>query len=153
MMLQVFGASITFFFFAIMLETPRIYIVRAGMLGGLGWFIYLFADRMFSTGPVWASFASVMVTAVISHIAARIYKVPVTMFLVSGILPTVPGSGMYKIPYYMIMHDTEMTNHYFIETMACAGAIALAIFIVDAVFRTISDMQNEKKKLKMNEKC
>lgn len=148
MMLQVFGASITFFFFAIMLETPRKYIVRAGMLGGVGWFIYLFADRMFATGPVWASFASVAVTATISHIAARKCKVPVTMFLVSGILPTVPGSGMYKIPYYMIMHDAEMTNHYFVETMACAGAIALAIFIVDAIFRTISDAQNRKRQQK-----
>lgn len=138
MMLQVFGASITFFFFAIMLETPRIYILRAGLLGGLGWFIYLFCNNIFALGPVWSSFASVAVTATVSHLAARKYKVPVTMFLISGILPTVPGSGMYKIPYYMIVRNPDMTNHHFVETMACAGAIALAIFIVDAIFRTVS---------------
>lgn len=150
MMLQVFGASITFFF-AIMLETPRIYIVRAGLLGGLGWFIYLFSDRMFGLGPVWSSFASVMVTAIVSHLAARKYKVPVTMFLVSGILPTVPGSGMYRIPYYMIVNNPEMATHYFIETMASAGAIALAIFIVDAMFPMFFDSKRRNRREKMHD--
>lgn len=146
MILQSFGAAITFFFFAIMLDTPRKYLFIEGCIGGIGWFIYLLSDSVLHCGGVLASFLSVLVTATISHIFARKFKTPVTMFLVSGILPTVPGAGMYKIPYYMIVRNSEMTNHHFVETIEAAGAIAFAIFIVDSVVRLAFD-----KKKKMNE--
>ena len=58
-----------------------------------------------------------------------------TVFLVAGILPTVPGAGMYRIVYYFIQNDMDMAANYLALTLELAGAIAIGIFLVDAMFR------------------
>lgn len=136
MMIQAAGAFITVFFFSILLETPKRYIVWTGVIGGIGWFFYLLFDKM-GWGTILSSFLSVLVTGTLSHISARKYKAPVTLFLIAGILPTVPGAGMYRIVYNMIIRNSEMANFYFTETIEAAGAISFAVVIVDTVFRLI----------------
>ena len=56
-------------------------------------------------------------------------KAPVTVFLIAGILPSVPGAGIYRTVYYLIQGDQTLSTHYLISTLHTAGAIALAIFI------------------------
>lgn len=83
-----------------------------------------------------AVFAATLVSALLSHIFARALKAPVTVFQIPAILPTVPGVGMYRTVYYMIIGDKEMTGYYFSKTLQIAGMIAIGIFIMDTVFRT-----------------
>ena len=64
-----------------------------------------------------------------------IFKAPVTVFLIAGILPTVPGAGMYRIAYSIVANDRAGCAYYLLQTLEIAGMIALAIFIVDAIFR------------------
>lgn len=134
MILKVIGAFLAILSFAIMLETPKKYIVYAGIVGAVGWFVFLFAG-IFGANDVLATFLSALTIAFISHVFARIFKTPVTGFLIAGILPTVPGAGMYHIGYYLFQKNTEMTGYYMTSTLQIAGAIAAAIFIVDAAFR------------------
>jgi len=82
-----------------------------------------------------ACFLSALVISLMAHLFARIFKAPVTVFLIAGILPTVPGAGMYRAVYYMIADDRAQSSFYLMQTLEIAGVIALAIFIVDAVFR------------------
>jgi uncharacterized membrane protein YjjB (DUF3815 family) len=70
-----------------------------------------------------------------AHLFARIFKAPVTVFLIAGILPTVPGAGMYRIAYSIVANDRAGCAYYLLQTLEIAGMIALAIFIVDAIFR------------------
>ena len=84
---------------------------------------------------VLASFLSALAIAFVSHVFARVFKAPVTVFLIAGILPTVPGAGMYRIVYYIIENDREMCGYYLLQTLEIAGMIALAIFIMDTIFR------------------
>lgn len=134
MIVKVIGAFLAILCFAIMLETPKKYIVYAGFVGAIGWFVYLFAGNL-GAGDVLATFLSALTIAFVSHVFARTFKMPVTGFLIAGILPTVPGAGMYHIGYYLFQSDMEMTAHYISSTLQLAGVIAAAIFIVDAVFR------------------
>lgn len=134
MIVKVIGAFLAILCFAIMLETPKKYIVYAGLVGAVGWFVYLFAGNL-GAGDVLATFLSALTIAFVSHVFARIFKMPVTGFLIAGILPTVPGAGMYHIGYYLFQSDMEMTAYYISSTLQLAGVIAAAIFIVDAVFR------------------
>ena len=53
----------------------------------------------------------------------------------TGILPTVPGAGMYRIAYSIVANDRAGCAYYLLQTLEIAGMIALAIFIVDAIFR------------------
>ena len=84
-----------------------------------------------------ASFWSALAAGLISHIFARILKAPVTMFLIGGILPTVPGNGIYQIMNSMLQNDRVMTGYYLTQTIEIAGAIALAIFLMDTLFKVI----------------
>lgn len=134
MILKVVGAFIAIFAFAVVLETPKKYLWCAGIVGVVGWFSYLMSEAC-GAGAVGATFVSVASIALISHIFARKMKAPVTLFLVPGILPTVPGAGMYRVVYYILADDRAMSGYYFATTLEIAGAIAIAIFVVDGFFR------------------
>lgn len=133
-MIKIIGAFLAIFCFAIMLETPKKYLVHAGIVGAVGWFVYLFAGKL-GANDVFATFLSAFTIALISHVFARILKTPVSVFLIVGILPTVPGAGMYHIGYYLFQKNMDMTGYYITSTLQIAGVIAAAIFLVDAIFR------------------
>lgn len=134
MIIRVLGAFLAIISFAIMLETPKKYIVYAGLVGAIGCFVHQFAGKLGAT-DVFATFLSALTIALVSHVFARIFKTPVTGFLIAGIVPTVPGAGMFRIGYYLFQSNTEMTGYYISSTLQIAGVIAAAIFIVDTIFR------------------
>lgn len=134
MILQVMGAFMAMFTFAVLLETPKRYLMICGCVAGFGWFIYLRGEQA-GFGAVISSFLSALIVTLVAHLLSKKMKTPVSIFLIAGIIPTVPGTGMYKIAYYMIMGDSGMTSHYFMETLKVAGAIALAIFIMDSMYK------------------
>ena len=119
---------------AVLVETPRKYILQAGFAGAFGGWVYFYSmQRGLDSVPV--CFLSALVISLVAHIFARIFKAPVTVFLIAGILPTVPGAGMYRAVYYIIADDRARSSYYLLQTLEIAGVIALAIFIVDTVFR------------------
>lgn len=147
MIIKVIGAFLAILCFAIMLETPKKYIVYAGVVGAVGWFVFLFAGRM-GANEVFATFLSAMTIAFISHVFARVFKTPVTGFLIAGILPTVPGAGMYHIGYYLFQRDMDMMGYYITSVLQIAGVIAAAIFIVDGLFRVFFLLFGQKARKK-----
>ena len=44
--------------------------------------------------------------------------------MIPGILPMVPGAGMYRIVYSIVMGPENMVGTYLLETATAAGAIA-----------------------------
>lgn len=134
MIIQLLAAFFAVFFFAILLEIPKRYMISAGVVGVICWFVYL-VTQFVGGGEVAATFTSAFMVAIVSHIFARIFKTPVTVFLIAGILPLVPGAGMYRIGYSMFQHDMNMAGYYITSTLQIAGAIAFALFIGDSIFR------------------
>lgn len=130
------GSFVAIVCFAVLMECPRKYLVLAGITGAVGGGVYLYSmDR--GIGAVLASFLSAFAITFLSHVFARVFRAPVTIFLIPGILPTVPGAGMYRIVYYMMAGDRNTCGHYFVQTLEIAGMIALAIFLVGTVFKVI----------------
>ncbi|MDF2538602.1 MAG: hypothetical protein K0S76_1623 [Herbinix sp.] len=121
--------------FSILFYIPKKYIIHAGFTGSIGWFIYLLFMRI-SDDKVIANFAATLLVTLTAHIMARKLKTPVTMFLIPGIIPLVPGAGMYQIVLNMINNTLDEASYYFFETIKMAGAIALGIFIIDTLFRS-----------------
>ena len=66
-----------------------------------------------------ASFFSALAIAFMAHLFARIFKAPVTVFLIAGILPTVPGAGMYRIAYSIVANDRAGCAYYLLQTQMC----------------------------------
>ncbi len=134
MIIKVLGAFLAIYAFAIVLETPKKYLWCAGTVSAVGWFVYLLSQQI-GTDDVMATFLSATAISIVSHIFARVFRAPVTVFLVAGILPTVPGAGMYRIAASFIAGDSGMAAQNLIVTLELAGVIAMGIFLVDAVFR------------------
>lgn len=136
MLLQGISAFFATAAFAVLFYLPKKYIIHAGMAGSFCWFIYLLVQE-FTGDKILATFIATLIVAFISHILARIYKTPVTMFLIPGVICLVPGAGMYQIVISFLDSTVDKTAYYFFETLQMAGAIALGIFIVDTLFRKI----------------
>ena len=49
----------------------------------------------------------------------------------------VPGAGMYQTVYYLFTSDTQQALSSLVGTIGAAGAIAIAIFIVDALVAVV----------------
>ena len=64
---------------------------------------------------------------VFSRILSAIRRNPVTVYLIAGIFPLVPGAGIYYTSYYFIMNDMTQFSNYGMETIKVAGAIVLGI--------------------------
>jgi len=134
MIIQVIGAFIATITIAVTFGVPKKFLIHAGTVGAVGWLVHLTLSLM--GFPIVSSmFFAALTVALMSHSYARIFKTPVTLFLITGILPLVPGVGMYQIVYYLITNDEKLSKYYFNQTMQIAGMIALAIFIIDTVFR------------------
>lgn len=125
-----------------MLCVPRRFLFHSGLTGALGWTVYMALEQYFS-GEMLNMFLAAFLVALVSQIFARTCKAPVTIFLITGILPLVPGVGVYRIVYYMILESNRTASYYFVYTLQIAGMIAVAILLVDTIFKIIGG----KKKL------
>ena len=132
--LQVFGAFFAVMSLSVMFNVPKRYVLYDGIAAAVGWFIYLVVMQEGMSEMI-AMFFSSMAIALTSHIFARIFKAPVTTFLIPGMLPLVPGVGMYRIVYYLVIGNNKMSSHYLIQTLLLAGVLALGVFVIDSLFR------------------
>ncbi len=124
--LVAFAATIAF---AIIFHTPSKEYVLTGITGGVGWLVYLIAMH-FGCGTVAASFFATVALAWLSRIFSFAHKAPVTVYLICGIFPLVPGAGIYYTGYHFFMSDNTLALSKGLETIKIAIAIALGIGIV-----------------------
>ena len=134
--IQVAGSFMAVLSFGLVLEMPRKYLGWSGLTGGVCWLVYLVVKA--GTGSmILGAFLSSLSVALMGHLFARIFRAPVSVFLVPGILPLVPGTSIYNSVYYVIRNSREESMYYLVETLQIAGAIALAVFLMDSVFKLV----------------
>lgn len=128
--------------FGISLEVPKKYLAYCGIAGMLGWAAYLICGALL---PMGAMFVSSFCIAFLSQIFARMLHCPVTVFLIPAIYPSVPGAGIYRTVYYIIMGESTLAGQYLLSTLTTAGMIALGIYIVDILWKLKSSHAALKK--------
>lgn len=139
---QIIAAFFAIVGFSIVIEVPKKYLIYSGLVGAVGWAVYLLS--MDKCGIMAATFLGGMAIALISHIFARTFKAPVTVFLIPGILVIVPGAGMYRTVYQVFLGEQKLAMDYLLQTIEMAGMIALAIFAMDSVFAILQKNRSDK---------
>ena len=76
-----------------------------------------------------------MAVTVYSETLARLNKAPATMFLIVGLLPLVPGAGIYYTMDYCISGNQIAFQQSLVHTLAVAGALTLGIVLVSSLYR------------------
>lgn len=126
--------------FAVLFHAPRKELFFCGLTGAVGWIVYIICMNH-KIGVATASLLATFVLTILSRILSVVRKNPVTMFLIPGIFPLVPGAGIYYTAYYLIMNEMKSFSQKGTETFLIAGAIALGIVfgfaIPQAVFHAL----------------
>ena len=77
-----------------------------------------------------ATFFANVAVVFLSRLFAVRESCPVTLFLVSGIFPLVPGAGIYWTAYYMVTDELDLAGQRGFQTVKIAVAIVLSILLV-----------------------
>lgn len=125
---QIFAAVLGTVGFSIMFSVPREYYPLCGFVGGAGWLLYClvlpYAD------PPEATLAATVLVVLLSRLCAVWRRCPVTIFLIPGIIPLVPGGDIYWMAYYIVMNQVELAAEKGFEAIKIAVAIVLGIVFV-----------------------
>lgn len=123
--------------FSILFHVPKKHIASAGFVGALGWLTYTYSITS-GSGSVLACFAGSCVVAIISDVFSRAFKDAATIFVIPGILPLVPGAGMYYTMLAILEGNVEKMASTGTETILMAGAIAVALLVVASVTKLLT---------------
>ena len=115
--------------FAILFACPRRSLPTCALVGAVGWFVYELCV-MLGLGTAAASLLAVIPLTILTRVFAILQKTPVTVFLLSGIFPLVPGAGIYYTAYYFIQGDNALALSNGISTFKVAVALAVGISLV-----------------------
>lgn len=130
--IQLIASFIAVVAFSINLEVPKKYLWVAGLVGSIAWITYL-TCTYFKLPDILAYFISTLVVSIVSMILSKVLNVISTIFLIPGILPTVPGVAMYKMIYYLINNNNQEAIYYLLQAVFIAAGMALAIFITESI--------------------
>ncbi|SMC21261.1 Uncharacterized membrane protein YjjB, DUF3815 family [Clostridium acidisoli DSM 12555] len=122
--------------FAIIFNIRGKNIFIASLGGSISWFIYLLLQNLHNSNTV-SLFVATLVVSIYSEAMARVFKSPVTTYTICGIIPLVPGYGMYYTMYYTISGNISKATLTGLQTLTGAGAIAIAIVMISSLSKLI----------------
>ena len=130
MFVQLLAAYVGTVAFAVLFGVPRKYYLDSGLCGMLGWLLYLILAN--HTGLSVANvvfFATVLVTFT-AMVLAIVRKCPITVYLICGIFPLVPGAGIFWTTYNVVSEQLSAALHTGVTALKVTVAIAFGIILV-----------------------
>lgn len=122
--------------FAVIFKVNKKHLMWAG-IGSIVTFAIYYAldDNLFV-----AAIVSAIFTAVYSEISARTHKAPSLVFLITGVIPTVPGRYLYTTMRCLVEQDWSLALSYFLDTMKIAIGIAAGVVGVSICWSLLADV-------------
>ncbi|MBE7718464.1 MAG: threonine/serine exporter [Lacrimispora celerecrescens] len=114
--------------FSLLFGVPRRFYPYCGLIGGAGWLVYAGLVKILTTPS--AALAATIVVILLSRTFAVRERCPVTIFLISGIFPVVPGAGLYWTAYYIVTDELALAVRTGFLALKVAVAIVLGIVFV-----------------------
>ena len=109
-----------------LVHAPRRSWIPAGLIAGLTYLLYRGLCAVDIADPL-AVFCGVLTGSLAAHLCARKMKIIGTVFLMSAVIPVVPGLGLYRMMAYLgqgrIMDGADMG----IRAMITVAMIALGL--------------------------
>ena len=130
-LLQILAAGIGTVAFGALFGVPSKYYPYCGLIGAAGWAVYVF---LWMRTGFWSEAVVVFLATVLVILMSRFFAVrercPVTIFLICGILPLVPGAGIYWTCYYLVTGQLDEASTRGFSALKAAVAIVLGIVFV-----------------------
>ncbi|MBS4178918.1 threonine/serine exporter family protein [Lederbergia citrea] len=132
--------------FGIIFNAPKKSLVQCGLVGMIGWIVYIVMSDS-SVDVVQAAFSGAFTVSLIGHVMARRYKTPIIIFIVAGIIPLVPGGSAYDAMRHVVSNDYSgaipLATKAFIISGAIAMGLVFAEVFVQFVLKSVRYLMNK----------
>ncbi|WP_042357031.1 threonine/serine exporter family protein [Bacillus rubiinfantis] len=127
--------------FGIIFNAPRKTLVKCGLIGMGGWLIYyILVD--YTNNAVLATLSATIFIAVLSQQLAKLFKTPVIIFSVAGIIPLVPGGLAYDAMRNFVENDYNTALTLGAKVTMLAGTIAFGLVFSEVINQIIRKVTN-----------
>jgi uncharacterized membrane protein YjjB (DUF3815 family) len=134
--------------FGILFNAPKQTLIKCGLIGTGGWIIYYYLDHN-NHNAVLATVAASIFVGVVSHVLAKVFKTPVIIYSVAGIIPLVPGGLAYDAMRNFVENDYNAALNLAAKAFMLSGSIAFGLVfseVINQVVRKLSDKGTYLKK-------
>ncbi|NWL89919.1 MULTISPECIES: threonine/serine exporter family protein [unclassified Paenibacillus] len=121
--------------FVVIFNAPRRTLLQCGLSGMLGWAAYYLLTPRIDT--IFATVTATFIVGVISQFFARIYKKPVIIFSVAGIIPLVPGGLAYDAMRRFVENNYDAAIQLAAQAFLISGSIAIGLVISEVLNQLI----------------
>ena len=142
--IQLLTAFLGAFGFALLFQLRKRLLIAASIGGLINWGAYLLLNPLFNNDFI-PCFIAAAVAVLYCELSARIFKAPVTLFLTTAIIPSVPGGSLYYTMSSIVKKDWASFKSYGITTAEFALGIAAGICLAVVVFSIINTLMKYKK--------
>ncbi|MBU8789950.1 threonine/serine exporter family protein [Oceanobacillus caeni] len=118
--------------FGIIFNVPKRSIIQSGLVGMLGWICY-YSLTTYGLDVVPATIFGAVLVSILSYTCAKIYKTPIIIFTVSGIIPLVPGGVAYRAMRQFVENNYDLAIQLSAQVMLLAGGIAIGLMFSEVV--------------------
>lgn len=125
-------ASFAYFFYI-----NKYDIFWTSLFGAAGWLMYIIIGQDFAS-PTAGYMAGALCVGLLSEFFAVLFKKPATVFIVPGIIPLVPGGGMYETMLMCVLGKMDEAAVTGFRTLSAAAAIAVGIALASSLARLVS---------------
>ncbi|CCK99218.1 membrane protein [Clostridioides difficile] len=129
--------------FAVFFNAPLYLLLPAGITGGIGWIVYVYLFN-FTTNAVFAGFIAAALVSACSETLARKLKQPAIVFVIPGILPLIPGIGLYNTMLSLIQKNYSLAMSKGTDALFLSASIALGVLVVTSFVRTLNLLKIRK---------
>ncbi|MFT8872388.1 MAG: threonine/serine exporter family protein [Sporolactobacillus sp.] len=118
--------------FGVIYNIPFKSLIHGGFIGMAAWLIYFFLYEWVGN-TFGATFVAAFAIAVASHVCARLFRQPVIIYSVSGIIPLVPGGLTYSVMNQAAHDQYSLALHLGEKAFVLSGAIALGLMLAEVL--------------------
>lgn len=128
--------------FGILFNIPRKALVQSGLVGMFGWMLYYYLvnDGM---DPVPATLFAASLVSFLSYICSKLFKTPIIVYAVSGIIPLVPGGVAFNAMRQFVQHNYDIAIQLSAQVLLLAGAIALGLMFSEIINQIITKLSKD----------
>ena len=124
--------------YAILLNAPARTILPASLIGLLGYMLYEVMVNLLGQGMIFSYFFSTVIISLLCEIEARVMRMPSTIFLLTALVPLVPGYTFYCAMLSLVENSGTQAASYGLEAVQIVAAIAVGAAVTSVVFRALT---------------
>lgn len=140
-LLQLMTATLGSLGFALLFRVRGKHLAVATAGGLLSWLVYLAFVRL-GVGEILSNVISAAAVTAYARVCAGRFKAPVTVYLIVGLVPLIPGKGLYQAMLAAVQGDVPRMGETGLKTMMLALGISAGVVLVTTAVHIAEKVQS-----------